>query len=79
MEHITSIKIMRLLSWIFMAIWFFMCVVITVGFLVESSDESTGSNVVSLIFSYILFSAMFLVPAITMSQAKNAVKKGESE
>ena len=79
MEHIASIKIMRLLSWIFMAIWFFMCVVITVGFLVESSDESTGSNVVSLIFSYILFSAMFLVPAITMSQAKNAVKKGESE
>lgn len=78
MENIKEfVKSAKLVSRIFMAIWLFMCVLITLSFLVGSSKGNIVSDIVYLIFCYILFSAMFLIPAITITQAQRA--KGSKE
>ena len=59
-------KSTKLVSRIFMAIWLFMCMLITLSFLVGSSKENIVSDIAFLIVCYILFSAMFLIPAITI-------------
>ncbi|WP_419020897.1 TerB N-terminal domain-containing protein [Eubacterium callanderi] len=66
------VKSTKLVSRIFMAIWLFMCMLITLSFLVGSSKENIVSDIAFLIVCYILFSAMFLVPAITITQAQRA-------
>lgn len=66
------IKSTKLVSRIFMAVWLFMCILITLSFLAENSKESIASKIAFLIFCYILFSAMFLVPAITITKAQCA-------
>ena len=55
-------KSTKLVSRIFMAIWLFMCMLITLSFLAGSSKENIVSDIVFLIVCYILFSAMFLIP-----------------
>ena len=65
-------KSTKLVSRIFMAIWLFMCMLITLSFLVGSSKENIVSDIAFLIVCYILFSAMFLIPAITITQAQRA-------
>lgn len=73
MENIKEfVKSTKVVSRIFMAIWLFMCMLITLSFLVGSSKENIVSDIAFLIVCYILFSAMFLIPAITITQAQRA-------
>ena len=73
MENIKEfVKSTKLVSRIFMVIWLFMCMLITLSFLVGSPRENIVSDIAFLIVCYILFSAMFLIPAITITQAQRA-------
>lgn len=73
MENIKEfVKSTKVVSRIFMAIWLFMCMLITLSFLVGSSKENIVSDIAFLIVCYIFFSAMFLIPAITITQAQRA-------
>ena len=63
------VKYTKIASRIFIGIWLFMCVLMTLSCLVGSSKENIASDIVFLIICYILFSAMLLVPAITITQA----------
>ena len=74
MENIKEfIKSTKLVSRIFMVSWLFMCILITLSFLVGSSKENIVSDITFLVVCYILFSAMFLIPAITITQAQRAI------
>ena len=66
------VKYTKIASRIFIGIWLFMCVLMTLSCLVGSSKENIASDIVFLIICYILFSAMLLVPAITITQAQRA-------
>ena len=66
------VKYTKIASRIFIGIWLFMCVLMTLSCLVGSSKENIASDTVFLIICYILFSAMLLVPAITITQAQRA-------
>lgn len=66
------VKSTKLVSRIFMTIWLFLCLLITFSFFAGSSKENKISDIAFLIGYYILFSTMFLIPAITITQAQRA-------
>lgn len=66
------VKSTKLVSRVFMAIWLFMCMLITLSFLVGSAKENIVSDIAYLIVCYIFCSAIFLIPAITITQAQRA-------
>lgn len=73
MENIREfVKSTKLVSRIFISIWLFMCVLITLSFLVGRYKEDIIIDIAILIVCYIIFSAMFLVPAVTITQAQRA-------
>lgn len=71
------VKSTKLVSRIFLAIWLFMCILVTLSFFVGSSKDSVVSDIAFLIACYIFFSAMFLIPAFTITQAQCAKVKKE--
>lgn len=79
MEKIkTFIKSTRLLSRILIAIWFFMCAFCTIDFFEESISKNIISDIISLFYIYMFCSAMFLIPAITITQSQQAVVNKEN-
>ena len=65
-------------SRVFLAIWLFLCALITVSFLEGSPKENIVSDIAALIGCYLLFSVMFLIPAGTLAQTRRA-KAGKAE
>lgn len=73
MENIKEfVKSTKSVSRIFLVIWLAMCALITLFFGQKISNGIIVADVVILIACYLLFSAMFLIPAITITQAQRA-------
>lgn len=68
------IKSITVVSWILIVIWLILCMEITPTLLVGSTKDNIVSNIVCLAFCYIVASAMFLIPAITITQTQHAKK-----
>lgn len=63
---------------IFIAIWVFMCLLITLLLLSVSTKDEIGYVILFLGISYVFFSMMFLIPAITITQAQRAKANKEN-
>ena len=73
MENIKEfVKSTKSVSRVFLVIWLAMCALITLFFGQKISNGIIVADVVILIACYLLFSAMFLIPAITITQAQRA-------
>lgn len=74
---INFIRSTKWVSRILIGIWLFLCTIFTLAFLIGSSHENMDSDVAALLTIYVLFSVMFLIPAITITQAQNAASNIE--
>ena len=78
MENIKKfIKSTKAVSRIFIALWLFMCASITLSFLIRNPRESIIYDITYLLICYGLYSVMFLIPAVTITQAQCAKMSAE--
>lgn len=66
------LKSTKLIARVFLILWVVCCTLFTVIAWQNSSSENAIASVIALIFFYLLFSASFLIPAITITQSQQA-------
>lgn len=63
------IKTSKTASKILMGVWMFFVGIITLGCIASEKGETAIDDIFFLLFMYVIFSSMFLIPAITINQS----------